>query len=175
MPRSTWDDDDDELDFSNDPAQNTPLVKQLRKQLKDLKAENTSLSDRASKAESSVRQRTVADVLKDKGASPALARYALADLKETGVEPTPEAVNTWLVENGELFGYKPAPATSIAEAMGLPAGTELPSDLVQNYQKLLQSQTNAGQHTDPTDATLAAVQNAKSAEELLALIAGSKR
>lgn len=174
MPRSNWDDDDDEFDFSNDPAANTPLVKQLRKQLKDAQKAATDWQDKATKAESSNRQRVVADVLKDKGASPALARYALSDLKEQGVEPTAEAVNGWLTENGELFGYKPAPVTDMASALGLPSGTELPADLIQQYQKFLNGQTNASGHTDPTDATLAAVQNAKTADELLALIASGR-
>lgn len=171
MPRSTWDDDEDEFDFSNDPAANTPLVKQLRKQLKEAQKAATDWEQKASKADAANRQRVVADVLKDKGASPALARYALADLKETGVEPTPEAVASWLTENGELFGYKPQPQADPAQAFGLPAGTELPPDLVAAYQQFVNGQTNTGGHTDPVDSKLAAVQSAKSAEELLALIA----
>lgn len=171
MPRYIEiDDDDDDLGgYNNDPAQDTPLVKQLRKQLKDAQKLANEAADRATKAEKSVRQRTVADVLKEKGANPGLARYVLQDLED----PTPESVSSWLAEQGELFGYKPQTPSDPAQAMGLPAGTELPPDLVAAYQRFTNGQTT-GVHTDPVDATLAAVQNAQSADELLALIAAAQ-
>lgn len=166
-------DDDDFDDFGNDPNANTPLVKNLRKQLNNATKAAKDLEERAVKAEKQVRARTVADVLKEKGANPGLARYVLADVED----PTAESVNSWLTTNGDLFGYKPpAPAAGdIASMLGLPAGSELPPDLKQAYEKF----TNAGQGTQRPNAqsseAAALADPNLTHDQLLALIASSGR
>lgn len=161
---------DDEDEFYGDPSQNTPLVKDLRKQLKEALKAKESAEERASKAEKSVRTRTVSDVLKDKQANPGLARYVLQDLDD----PTPEAVSAWLADNGELFGYKPpAPDPSDpAAVLGLPAGTDLPPDLVAAYQQYQASQQSGGPKPDVSDPVTAKLNDPTlTKEQLLALIA----
>jgi len=133
-------DDDDDFDASG--GSQNPLRKVVRDLEKKLAAEQKAREEaegKLSAVSKTVRQRTVSDVLKDKGANPALARFALQDLDE---DPTPEAVDKWLTENGELFGYKPpAPdPADPAQTLGLPAGTTLPPDLVSAYEKFMSTQ-----------------------------------
>jgi hypothetical protein len=171
MGKYDYDDDDDELfGGGNDPQADTPLVRQLRKQIKKLEADKAAAEERASKTEKVVRQRTVADVLKEKGVNPALSRFVLQDLDD----PTPEAVSSWLSENGELFGIKPNVSTDPAQALGLPTGTELPSDLIQAYQKFVSGQASGGSNPDPSNALAAKLADPNlSQEELLGLIASA--
>lgn len=171
MARYDYDDDDDELFGGNDPQNDTPLVKQLRKQIKALEKQNNDLSAAVQKSEKVVRQRTVADVLKEKGVNPALSRFVLQDLDD----PTPESVSSWLAENGELFGIKPSVSEDPAQALGLPSGTELPPDLVQAYQKFVSGQASGAKNPNPTDALSAKLNDPNLTQaELLSLIASAQ-
>lgn len=76
------------------------LIKDLRKQLKALQKERDEARTEAEKLKSTVKQRSVQEVLASKGANPKLAKFALAD----GVEDEAGA-EAWLAENGELFGF----------------------------------------------------------------------
>lgn len=87
-------------DFDDDAQ--TPTMKDLRKQIKALQKERDDAVASAAALQSSVKQRTVQEVLTSKGANPKLAKFALAD----GVEDE-AAAEKWLAENGELFGYQP--------------------------------------------------------------------
>ena len=88
-------------DFDDDNEQQSggALRAQLEKALKDLaaaKEENSKLS-------TAVKSATLETVLRDKGIPPKIQRW----LKRDDVEPTAEAVDKWLAENGEDFGYTP--------------------------------------------------------------------
>lgn len=162
---SQYDGDDDYDDNNQDPSK---LVKDLRKQLKALTTRAEAAEAEAAKNVKVVRARTVADVLKDKGVNPALSRFVLQDLED----PTPEAVSTWLTENGELFGVKP-PAVDPAQTLGLPAGTELPPDLKAAYEKFIGGQS-VTTHSDPTDAVAAKLADPNlSRDDLLGLLTSS--
>lgn len=131
------DDDDDASGGSQNPLRK--VVRDLEKKLAAEEKARKEAEDRLTSVSKTVRQRTVSDVLKDKGANPSLARFALQDLDE---DPTAESIEKWLTDNGELFGYKaPAPdLTDPAQTLGLPAGTTLPPDLVSAYEKFVNSQ-----------------------------------
>lgn len=173
MPRYSFEDDDDDL-YGDPRDQRNPLrdvVKDLEKKLEKEAKARQEAEERASKVEKSLRSKTVAEVLKEKGANPALARYALQDLED----PSPESVNTWLIENGELFGYKPQPATNAAQLMGLPADTALPPDLVAAYEKFMTSQQGGLPSSQTPEQVLAAklADPALTRAELEALIASA--
>ncbi len=132
-------DDDDDFDSGGNNNPLRKVVKDLEKKLAAEQKARQEAEDKLSTVSKTVKQRTVADVLKDSGANPGLARYVLADVED----PTPESVSQWLTENGELFGYKPpAPEGSdaVAQALGLPADTVLPPDIVAAYEKFAASQ-----------------------------------
>lgn len=149
---SFYDEDGDEQNGRN-PLRET--VNQLEKRLKELEKDVQTKDAELATERKQNRQRTVADTLKDKGADPRLARYVLQDVED----PTPEAVVTWLTTEGELFGYKPEPATDPAAALGLPAGTALPPDLVAAYEKFAAGQTGGQQATVTGTAALEAKLN----------------
>lgn len=95
-----WDDDDDE--FEQDPAANTPLAKKLRK---EIKAREKALAEREAELaalRTKDRARTVKDVLGSKGLNPKLSMLIPAD-----VEPTEEAVGAWLDNFADVFGIEP--------------------------------------------------------------------
>lgn len=151
---SYYDDDDD---LNNGGGQQNPLrkvVKDLEKKLEAADKRAQEAEEKLNKASRGLAQRTVADVLKDKGADPRLSKYVIRDLD--GEEVTTEAVDKWLATDGELFGYKPQSAGSPAEALGLPADTVLPPDLVAAYEAFTKSQGSGtpAPNTDPVMAKL---------------------
>jgi len=100
-----YDDDDDDFDFDSGDAL-SKVRKANRAQNKRIKELEEVLAEREkalNELSGKVKVTGVTDILKARGANPALARYALKD----DVEPTEEAVDAWLTENGSLFGYEP--------------------------------------------------------------------
>lgn len=168
MPRYSYEDDDDDFD-SRDRNPLRDVVKDLEKKLEKEAKARQEAEERAAKVDKALRSKTVAEVLKEKGANPALARYALQDLED----PTPESVNSWLAENGELFGYKPQVTVDPAQVLGLPAGTTLPPDLVDAYQRFMSSQQGGVPSAQSPEQALAAklADPSLTQAELLALIA----
>lgn len=99
------------FDDDNDDQQSGGALRdQLEKALKQLKAaqeENARLN-------ASVKTVTLENILRDKQVPANIARW----MKRDEIEPTPEAVDKWIAENGDDFGYKPGQATT--------AGAEAP-------------------------------------------------
>lgn len=85
--------DDDEM------GNETHLVKDLRRQLKELAKERDALKTEVTEVRGAVRKRSVEEVLASKGVKKGLAKYVLAD----GVDDE-AGVEKWLAENGDLFG-----------------------------------------------------------------------
>ena len=105
--------DDDDFDEDFEPQD---VVKQLRKvnrtlekRLKELEADNTTLK-------SQTRQRTVKDVLTQKGINPKVAAFIPQD-----IELTEEAVSNWLNEYGDVFGVQTKEADEQSAVQSNPA------------------------------------------------------
>ena len=101
MSNFEYDDDD----YGNN---GTDLVSQLRralkakeKEAKEAQAKVEELTKTNAELSGKVRGVSLSEILKAKGAKPAMAKFM------TDVEPTEDAVTAWLAENGELFGYDP--------------------------------------------------------------------
>jgi len=109
-----YDDDDDDFEFDGGDAlskvRKADRAKAKRiKELEDILAEREkSLAELSGK----VKVTGVSEILKARGANPALAKYALKD----DVEASEEAVDAWLAENGSLFGYQPQSAEASDES-----------------------------------------------------------
>ena len=99
----SYDFDDDD----NEQQSGGALRAQLEKALKDLKA----VQDENAKLSASVKSATLETVLRDKGIPPKIQRW----LKRDDVEPTADAVDKWLAENGEDFGWKPRSSAETPE------------------------------------------------------------
>lgn len=105
--------------FEDDTYQGGDLVARLRKALKAQKKvlnerdnELATIKEENVTLKSGVRARSLEQLLEAKGAKPALAKF-MGD-----TEASEDAVNAWLSENGELFGYKPKEAGSDESGQG---------------------------------------------------------
>lgn len=103
--------DDDDFDFEDEGVEETPtrgskddVLKKVRraerakdKQLKELQAELENLRKFQ-------REATVTKVLSEKGINPKIAA-----LIPSNIEPTQEALNSWLEQYGDVFGVAQQP------------------------------------------------------------------
>jgi hypothetical protein len=144
---------DDDFDQNDGP-------KALREALKAEKAARKEAEKKLAELSQRDRQRTVADVLKSQGVKPALARFVLADLEEVDEK----SVSKWVEENADLFGIElgnapdPAPANGVSDQEAAEAAR--------------QASLQGGGAVASVEEQLAnAIQNAKSAEELTAVLA----
>ena len=83
------------MDTEQDFEQDSQLVKDLRKQLRDAHAANKKLETDLTEFKSKFRQQSVAEALKAKGVNPKIAK-----LIPDGVDD----VDAWLTEFGDVFG-----------------------------------------------------------------------
>jgi len=147
--------EDDEDDFVNEEAETDNGPANLRKALKRAEKEKKELSEQLAQIQSDLRSRSVKDVLASKGVPEKVAKFIPGDIT------TPEAVDAWLTENADVFGFQPA-GTEPA-----PTSEETKAN-VAAYQRINAASQNA--NTPSRDQDLAAkIAGAKTVEELNAL------
>lgn len=146
-------DEDDDLDFEDGPQD---VVKQLRKVNRTLEKRLKELEAEANTYKAQTRQRTVKDVLTSKGVNPKVAALIPQD-----IEPTEEAVSNWLNEWGDVFGVKTEEAAEQTPASSNPA---------LQAQKRISDVTSTAQAPAYDEDIAARIANAKSAEELSAIM-----
>jgi hypothetical protein len=100
MSNNYWDDEDDELDTDQNLG-GDDLVKKLRKAKRADEKRIKELTEQLEGLSKVQRERTVKEVLEQKGVNPKAARIILKDLEEVNEE----TVMNWLDDNGDLFGY----------------------------------------------------------------------
>jgi hypothetical protein len=147
--------EDDEDDFVNETAETDNGPANLRKALKRAEKEKKELADQLAQIQSDLRSRSVKEVLANKGVPEKVAKFIPGDIS------TPEAVDAWLSENADVFGFQlagqePAPTSEETQAN------------VAAYQRINAASQNA--NTPTRDQDLAAkIAGAKTVEELNAL------
>ena len=147
--------EDDEDDFVNEEAEADNGPANLRKALKRAEKEKKELSEQLAQIQSDLRSRSVKEVLASKGVPEKVAKFIPGDIS------TPEAVDAWLTENADVFGFQPA-GTEPA-----PTSEETKAN-VAAYQRINAASQNA--NTPSRDQDLAAkIAGAKTVEELNAL------
>jgi len=146
-------DEDDDLDFEDQPQD---VVKQLRKVNRTLEKRLKELEQEATSLKTQTRQRTVKDVLTQKGINPKVAAFIPQDL-----DVTEEAVTNWLNEYGDVFGVKQEDTESESKAVNNPA-----LQAQQRINDVVSSGTPPGVDED----SMAKILNAKNAAELNALL-----
>jgi hypothetical protein len=105
MSNNYWDEDEDDLDTDNEVQMDgSDLLKKLRKAKRNDEKRIKELTEQLEGLSKSQRERTVKEVLEQKGVNPKAQRLILKDLDEI----TEESVNNWLEDNGDLFGLTPA-------------------------------------------------------------------
>lgn len=136
-------------DDANDPD----LVKNLRKALREANTKRAEAERTLAERAQSDRTRTLADVLREKGVSEKAAKYFPSDQ-----EPTPEAVDKWLEEDGDLFGFQKQ---------------EVSQETRESAQRISDMSAQSPSQTQVIDAAALAAEmrNAKTPEELAAVFA----
>lgn len=86
-------------DLLSDTDNDTELVRNLRRALKDKDKEHKEIVAQLAERAKHDRSRSLADVLKEKGLP-----EKVANLYPEHAEPTADAVDVWLSEYGDVFG-----------------------------------------------------------------------
>jgi len=152
MSNNYWDEEDDDQD-NEQFATGDDLVKKLRKAKRADEKRIKELTEQLEELSKVQRERTVKEVLEKKGINTKAARLILKDLGDI----TEESLNGWLQENGDLIGYQP----------------EIKSEEQQQNLAALRQQdvvTQSGIAPDKMNDLTAKLDNAQSADELLAFL-----
>jgi hypothetical protein len=115
MSNNYWDEDEDDQDINENEAQmdGSDLLKKLRKAKRNDEKRIKELTEQLEGFSKEHRERTVKEVLAQKGVNPKAVRLILKDLEIV----SEETVNDWLDDNGDLFGLTSLQETSnISEA-----------------------------------------------------------
>ena len=154
MSNNYWDEDEDDLDTDNEVQMDgSDLLKKLRKAKRNDEKRIKELTEQLEGLSKAQRERTVKEVLEQKGVNPKAQRLILKDLDDI----TEESVNNWLEDNGDLFGLtKP----EVNEEKELNRAALRQQDVV----------TQLGTSPDRAEDLLTRINNAASAEELNQII-----
>ena len=154
MSNNYWDEDEDDLDTDNEVQMDgSDLLKKLRKAKRNDEKRIKELTEQLEGLSKSQRERTVKEVLEQKGVNPKAQRLILKDLDDI----TEESVNNWLEDNGDLFGLVQPEVTQEQE---LNRAALRQQDVV----------TQLGTTPDRAEDLLSRINNAASAEELNSII-----
>jgi DNA-binding transcriptional regulator YbjK len=154
MSNNYWDEDEDDQDTDTEVQMDgSDLLKKLRKAKRNDEKRIKELTEQLEGLSKSQRERTVKEVLEKKGVNPKAQRLILKDLDDI----SEESVNTWLEDNGDLFGLtKP----EVNEEQELNRAALRQQDVV----------TQLGSSPDRAEDLLSRINNAASAEELNSII-----
>ena len=154
MSNNYWDEDEDDLDTDNEVQMDgSDLLKKLRKAKRNDEKRIKELTEQLEGLSKPQRERTVKEVLEQKGVNPKAQRLILKDLDDINEE----SVNNWLEDNGDLFGLtKP----EVNEEKELNRAALRQQDVV----------TQLGSSPDRAEDLLSRINNAASAEELNSII-----
>ena len=101
MSNNYWDEDEDDLDTQDESQMDgSDLLKKLRKAKRADEKRIKELTEQLEGLSKVQRERTVKEVLEQKGINVKAVRLILKDLDEVNEE----TVNNWLDDNGDLFG-----------------------------------------------------------------------
>jgi DNA-binding transcriptional regulator YbjK len=154
MSNNYWDEDEDDQDTDNDVQMDgSDLLKKLRKAKRNDEKRIKELTEQLEGLSKAQRERTVKEVLEKKGVNLKAQRLILKDLDDI----TEESVNTWLDDNGDLFGLT---QPEVNEEKELNRAVLRQQDMV----------TQLGMTPDRADDLLNRINSAETAEELQAII-----
>lgn len=163
-----YDADDLDLDETED-VKETPLVKDLRRQIKELTKQNTTLAEENGTLKTSKRTSDLADVIKSKGLDP-----KVANLYPKDAEATPEALDAWLNEYGSVFGVKAqADEQQADEPSDEPTDLGLDPTLQRGYLRIAAAESGAHIPANRAAEIAARIRDAKTPEELSAALKGA--
>ena len=152
-----YNDDEDDLDFEDQPQADQNGPANLRKALKRAEREKKELADQLASIQADLRGRSVKEVLEQKGVSTKIAKFIPGDVS------TPEQIDVWLNENADVFGF----------ATPEDAPSEEPTPNARETQRINATLQNANTPSRDADAA-AKLAGVKTREELDMLVFGQK-
>ena len=158
MSNNYWEDEDEDQD-NDTPLQGDDLVKKLRKAKRADEKRIKELTEQLESLSKVQRERTVKEVLEKKGVNLKAARLVLKDLDDVNED----TVSNWLDDNADLFGISVPTQSNAADNVSLAALRQ--QDIV------TQGAVTPDRETDFNNK----IDNAQSAEELIALIQSQKQ
>lgn len=106
-----WDDEDDEDDVQQPQFESeTDLVRKLRKALKAEQKRNKELETSLGDLSKAQRERVLKDVFSSRGVNTKVMKFVPQDL-----DASEEAINSWLEENADVFGFTVEPEKQVNE------------------------------------------------------------
>ena len=158
MSNNYWDEDEDDQDTDTETQlDGSDLLKKLRKAKRNDEKRIKELTEQLEGLSKVQRERVVKEVLEKKGVNPKAQRLILKDLEDI----SEESVNTWLDDNGDLFGLTKAPEVSEEQELNRAALRQ--QDVV----------TQLGTTPDKAQDLMNRVMNAATADELTSIIQGN--
>jgi hypothetical protein len=153
MSNNYWDEEDDDDQDVQEVVTGDDLVKKLRKAKRADEKRIKELTEQLENFTKQQRERTVKEVLENKGINAKAARLILKDLDDV----TEESLDGWLQENGDLIGYQPQVNNE---------------ERKQNLAALRQQDvlSHSGVMPDRAEELEMKLDNAQSADELLAFL-----
>jgi broad specificity phosphatase PhoE len=92
--------DEDEFDFDTDSGDGSDLVKQLRKQVKELSSSLKERDEQLEYFETVSREQDIAEILTEYGVNPRIANFVPDDIEDE------DQLVDWLGANAEVFGIE---------------------------------------------------------------------
>ena len=152
MSNNYWEDEDEDQD--NDiPLQGDDLVKKLRKAKRADEKRIKELTEQLEGLSKVQRERVVKEVLEKKGVNIKAQRLILKDLEDI----SEESVNTWLDDNGDLFGLSKPEVTEEQQV----------NRAALRQQDIVTQNSLTPERTDDIETRIA---NAQSADEILSIL-----
>ena len=121
--------EDEDYDEVEETQQDPNGPANLRKALKRAEKEKKELAEQLAAIQSDLRNRSVKDVLANKGVSEKIAKFIPSDVT------TPEQIDSWLTENGDIFGITKPEEVAAQEAEK--------QDAIRAYQRINAATQNA--------------------------------
>ena len=154
MSNNYWDEDEDDQDTDTETQMDgSDLLKKLRKAKRNDEKRIKELTEQLEGLSKVQRERVVKEVLEKKGVNLKAQRLILKDLDEV----SEESVNTWLEDNGDLFGLV---QPEVNQERELNRAALRQQDVV----------TQLGTSPDRAEDLLTRINNAASAEDLNQII-----
>ena len=156
MSNNYWDDEeDDDLDTTPDSQlDGSDLLKKLRKAKRADEKRIKELTEQLDGLSKGQRERLVKEVLEKQGVNLKIAKFVPQD-----IEVSEDAINLWLDENADAFGYEPTQQ-------------EVNQDDVKNMREM--DSAIKGAYTPNASDDLETLISNSSEDELLTLIANSQ-
>jgi len=153
-----WDDEEDTVDVQA----GSNAMKELRKAYREAQKQNKELAEQLTSMQSSVRERSIKDVIASKGLPSKVS--ALIPKEAT----SSEEVEAWLDEYGEVFGIQTGQSSSEGKQPAAPASPDM-----QALNRIASTQSTGQPFSNDPDQLGALIRSASDPEELNRLLFGN--